>query len=197
VNRVYWQLTSAVVVVCVISAFLLGAREALTRGRRAAVTAAYEARLRGEALVGNAEGRQVTFGEPYDVGAFTVYDGSLNGKPVGSVFTVTTMRGYSGEIDFIVGVAPDQHTMTGIRVVNHTETPGLGANATQVKYGETDPWFCAQFADKTMDNLYLRKDDPKGAIDALTGATITSRAITERAREALAEYEQARAEAHS
>lgn len=190
-NRIYLQLTGAVLAVCVVSAALLGVSDSLTRDRIAALVAGYTAKLRGEALVGTEHGTEVTFGEPRMVGEFEVYDGTQNGTPVGSVFSVTTMKGYSGEIAFVIGVAPDGQTLTGIRVARHTETPGLGANAAEVRYGETDPWFCAQFANLTVEQVRLRKDDPAGALDGITGATITSRAIADRAQEALAAYQAA------
>lgn len=190
-NRVYAQLTGAVLIVCLVSATLLGASNALTKERIASVKAAYEAKLRGEALVGGEHGREVSFTGPRRVGAFDVYDGTRDGKPVGSVFTVATMQGYSGRIEFVIGVAPDGQSVTGIRVTDHAETPGLGANATEVRYGESDPWFCAQFAGLAFDHIQLQNETPVGGVVAITGATITSRAITERAREAFAAYQAA------
>ncbi len=190
-NRVYWRLTGAVLAVCLVSATLLGFTNALTKERIAELAAAHEARLRGEALVGSAQGSDVLFGDPHQVGEFTVFYGTLDGEPVGSVFTVTTPKGYSGDISFIIGVAPDGQALTGIRVSEHAETPGLGANATEVRYGDTDPWFCAQFSGLAPEQVQLRQEGPPGELDALTGATITARAIAERAREAFAAYQAA------
>ena len=190
-NRVYLQLTGAVLAICVASAGLLGVSDALTRDRIAHLVAAYEAKLRGEALVGTAHGSEVTFGDSRQVGEFTVYDGTWNGDIVGTVFTVVTPQGYSGDIAFVIGVSPDGRQLTGIRVAEHAETPGLGANAAEVRYGDTDPWFCAQFRDLGLDALALKLDSPPGEVDAITGATITSRAITERAHAAFAAYQAA------
>ncbi len=190
-NRVYLQLTGAVLTVCVVSAGLLGFTNALTKDRIAALAAAHEARLRGEALVGSAQGTAVAFGDARQVGEFTVFDGTLDGEPVGSVFTVVTPQGYSGDIAFVIGVAPDGEHLTGIRVAEHAETPGLGANASQVRYGESDPWFCVQFAELALQAVGLKLDGPPGVVDAITGATITSRAITERTYEAFVAYQEA------
>ncbi len=187
-NKVYLQLTGAVLAVCLVSASLLGFTNLLTRERIARLVAEYEARLRGGALLGTELGREVEFGPPRTVGEFAVYDGRRNNEYVGSVFTVVTHQGYSGDISFIIGVTPDGERLSGIRVAEHAETPGLGANAAEVRYGETDPWFCAQYAGLTPDRVQLRLDGPPGEIDAITGATITSRAITERAQEAFAAY---------
>lgn len=190
-NKIYVQLTGAVLTVCVVSAGMLGISNLLTRDRIAMLVAAHEARLRGSALVGSALGSEVIFGNERTVGEFAVYDGTRNNEYVGSVFTVVTHQGYSGDISFIIGVAPDGKRVTGIRVAEHAETPGLGANATEVRYGETDPWFCAQFTNRTGDQLQLRLDGAPGTLDAITGATITSRAIANRAREAFAAYQAA------
>lgn len=193
-NRTYLQLTTAVVAVCVISAGLLGASNLLTEQRIEHVRASYEARLRGQALVGNGRGDAVEFTGPHEVGPFEVYEGTLDGKPVGSVFTVTTLQGYSGKIDFVLGVSPDGQTLTGIRIVEHGETPGLGANATEIRYGDSDPWFCAQFGGLAPSEVRLQTEGPLGKVEAITGATITSRAITNRAREAFETYREALAQ---
>jgi len=85
----------------------------------------------------------------------------------GAVFTVTTM-GYGGNIHIMLGVTPDG-TITGVRVLNHSETPGLGAKIS----GDS---FCQQFESKNLSNIKwaLKKDG--GEFDQITGATISPRA---------------------
>ncbi len=81
--------------------------------------------------------------------------------------------GYAGVIEYIVSVSstiPLQ--ITGIKIVSHKETPGLGANVTKGK-------FLSQFINKTSSEVVLKKDDINGEIDAISGATITSRALTQ------------------
>ena len=81
--------------------------------------------------------------------------------------------GYAGVIEYIVSVSsaiPLQ--ITGIKIVSHKETPGLGANVTKEK-------FLSQFINKTSSEVVLKKDDINGEIDAISGATITSRALTQ------------------
>jgi electron transport complex protein RnfG len=100
-----------------------------------------------------------------------------NGAPVGSVFQ-TSIQGYSGPIKLIFGVDMEG-VVTGLRILSHTETPGLGAKIT------TDG-FLRQFSGKTADQLILKKDDPsKGALDAISAATISSRAVTKAVHKAL------------
>lgn len=73
--------------------------------------------------------------------------------------------GFGGNLDVMVGVGADG-TCTGVSIISHAETSGLGANATKED-------FRAQFVGKA--NVAVTKDG--GDIAALTGATITSRAV--------------------
>ena len=78
--------------------------------------------------------------------------------------------GFGGAVDTMVGIDSDGK-VTGISVISaSSETPGLGARSTE-------PEFQAQFADQVGTEVAVAKDG--GSIDALTGATITSRAVSE------------------
>jgi electron transport complex protein RnfG len=94
-----------------------------------------------------------------------------DGQVVGHVFQVT-QQGYGGPIVIMFGV--DQtNAITGMKILRHTETPGLGAKITSPEL------FRNQFQQKQLAQVVLKKDDPtNGAIDALTAATISSRAVT-------------------
>ena len=76
--------------------------------------------------------------------------------------------GFGGNLDIMVGVGTDG-TCTGVSIISHSETSGLGANATK-------PAFRDQFVGKS-GTVAVEKDG--GDIVALTGATITSRAVSE------------------
>lgn len=79
-------------------------------------------------------------------------------------------KGFGGALMMIVGIHADG-TVAGAKITAHAETPGLGAKAQQ------DPSWIAQFAGKQADGaLAVTKDG--GEISAITGATITSRAVT-------------------
>lgn len=78
--------------------------------------------------------------------------------------------GFGGAVDTMVGIDSDGK-VTGISVISaSSETPGLGARSTE-------PEFQAQFAGQVGTEVAVAKDG--GSIDALTGATITSRAVSE------------------
>lgn len=88
-----------------------------------------------------------------------------SGTYIGSCVLVTT-NGYGGEIEVMVGVGADGK-VTSIDILSASETAGLGAKASGDK-------FRGQFAGRS--EARLKKDG--GEIDAISGATITSRAVT-------------------
>lgn len=97
-----------------------------------------------------------------------VYKATAGGADAGYCVEVTP-NGFGGAINMIVGIAPDG-TVAGVKVTKHAETPGLGAKSQ-------DADWIAQYAGQPADgSLAVTKDG--GSINAITGATITSRAVT-------------------
>lgn len=82
---------------------------------------------------------------------------------------IATGGGYGGPINIFVGIGPD-YSIRNIEILSHTETPGLGNKITE------DP-FIKQFEGLLVEDIALSRDG--GKIDAITGATISSRAVTE------------------
>lgn len=79
--------------------------------------------------------------------------------------------GYGGDVGLMIGINTDNDKIVKARVTTHSETPGLGARA------KDDPSFVAQFENISLDtNLGLKSED--GVIDAMSGATITSKAVS-------------------
>lgn len=91
---------------------------------------------------------------------------------IGHVITVTAHDGYGGDITFTLGVAIDG-TMNGISILTISETAGLGMKAKEDA-------FTNQFADKIAQGFYVTKtgSTADNEIDAISGATITSEAVT-------------------
>ena len=102
-----------------------------------------------------------------------VFEGkNSNGDLVGWCVNATPY-GYGGALDLMVGILPDG-TISGIVVVSHSETAGLGAKAQ-------DPAFYEKFLGKAADGglAVIKSGTPKeNEIVALSGATITSKAVT-------------------
>lgn len=95
-----------------------------------------------------------------------------SGETLGYAFTVTTSEGYGGDIQFAMGVQNDG-TMNGISILSISETAGLGMKA------DTDD-FKNQFKDKNVKKFKYTKTGAASdeEIDALSGATITTNAMT-------------------
>lgn len=92
-------------------------------------------------------------------------------------------KGYGGEILMMVGVGEDGK-IGGIKILSHTETPGLGAKAPE-------PAFSKQYENKSIDKpLKVVKGSASGddQISAITGATITSNAVTDGVNKAVEFY---------
>jgi electron transport complex protein RnfG len=97
----------------------------------------------------------------------------LKGTEVNGYAIKVAPKGYDGPIEIMVGISTDGK-VTGINILSNTETPGLGANAP-------NPEFSGQFSDKpTEDKIIVVKIAPskENQIQAITGATITSNAVT-------------------
>ena len=105
-----------------------------------------------------------------------------NGTEVGCVVTVTAKDGYAGDIKFTVGIASDG-TVTGISMLSIGETAGLGMRAK-------DADFTGKFVNKNVDAFKVTKTDAvnDNEIDALSGSTITSKAVVNGVNSALTVY---------
>ena len=110
------------------------------------------------------------------------YYNALNdsGDVVGYV-TLAYGKGYSSTIETIAGYDTN-FSVSGLKITFQQETPGLGTKSVEVKKGESEPWFLRQFKEKDALNVAVKQD--RGEIDAITGATITSRAISVSVRDA-------------
>jgi electron transport complex protein RnfG len=95
--------------------------------------------------------------------------GVFDGQPQAVAFE-TTGKGFGGDIGVMVGVNVEQNQLVGLGVTTHSETPGIGALA------KTDPSFAAQFRGMPIEDQYKVKTEG-GQVDALSGATITSRGV--------------------
>ena len=99
--------------------------------------------------------------------AFIGYADDAKTQIVGYAVPGLTAKGYGGNIRLMVGLKPDR-TVISYQVLAAAETPGLGSNLTT-------PVFIARFKDQPAASVKVTKDG--GKIEALTSATITSRAV--------------------
>ncbi len=118
----------------------------------------------------------VTIGTVFDAKAG---DGSL----LGYVTESTSANGYGGDIVLYVGIRLDG-TVNGVKILEMSETPGLGQEAPNV--------LTPQFAGKKVDSFTYTKTGAKAdnEVDAITSATVTTKAVTEAVNGALAAAEE-------
>ena len=95
-----------------------------------------------------------------------VFDGKAD-----SVAFESSGKGFGGDLGIMVGVNTSDDRILGVGVTTHSETPGVGAKA------KTDPVFVAQFKNQSLTGTFQVKSDG-GQVDALSGATVTSRGVS-------------------
>ncbi|EMR12779.1 electron transport complex protein RnfG [Methylophaga lonarensis MPL] len=121
--------------------------------------------------------------------ATTVYRARLDETPVAAVLNVVAPNGYSGSIHMLVGIYYDG-TVSGVRVIAHKETPGLGDKIDERR----DDWIL-QFSGLSLENppavrWKVKRDG--GSFDQFTGATITPRAVVGAVQQALIYFQEHR-----
>jgi len=100
-----------------------------------------------------------------------VFEGLVDGSVVGYVVSLSP-PGYTTNIDMMVGISAADEIITGMRIVQHAETPGLGALATR-------PAFYQLFDNRPLIPMGVVRSSPgQHDIQAITASTITTRAIT-------------------
>lgn len=184
--RDYIRLAGVLFLVCAVMAASLGYTNAITYDRiqEQIVRANDEAR---KEVLPDADAFEIlddnTFSEIKSNGRYyfitEIYTAKAGGNVVGYAVKVVP-KGYGGAIDVVVGIGTDG-IIQGIKVGNNTETPGLGKNSAT-------PKFQNQFKGKTWDNAInvIKSGTPKdNEIAALSGATVTSKAVTEGVNQAL------------
>ncbi len=115
-----------------------------------------------------------------------VYRALMDGQPVAAVFTSIAPNGYNGKIQLLVGINYDG-SISGVRVISHKETPGLGDKIELTKSN----WILS-FNDRSLTNpgksqWKVKKDG--GIFDQFTGATITPRAVVAAVKRALTYFD--------
>ena len=99
----------------------------------------------------------------------SIVSGIYKGSDIGYVVNVNP-NGYGGTISLVVGV-DNECKVTGVEVISQSETAGLGSNCTKDD-------FKAQFVGKTENIEVVKNNASENQIDAISSATITSKAVT-------------------
>lgn len=164
----------SLLIICLVSSALLGGVNMLTAERIEQLSAQAVIEAQNELLPADSYEENEINGTAY----VTALD--AGGNVLGYIFT-TSSNGYGGAIKLMTGVALDG-TVTGISLLEINETPGLGMKAKNDS-------FLNQFVGAT-GNLTVTKDasDADNTVQAITSATITTKAVTTAVNKALAIY---------
>lgn len=106
-----------------------------------------------------------------EIEGITFYQAQQDGETVGYAVKTFTNEGYSGRFDLMVGFLPDG-TINDVVVLQQKETPGLGSNMVLPKF--SDQFLNLNIRSLKDSKLAVKKDG--GTIDAISAATISSRA---------------------
>lgn len=119
-------------------------------------------------------------GNPVEV---VVFPAKKDGQTEAIAYSAAA-KGYHDLIEVMIGVGPDG-TLTGISIMTHTETPGLGARIVE-------PEFTDQFAGLDLDTTKLASEG--GEVDALSGATFSTVGVITAVSAALEQFPQIKKE---
>ena len=167
------RLTLTLLAICAVVAAVLAGVNSITAPKIAELTAQKTIEAIAAVLPDAETAKEVDFADDTGI-VSTVYESDS-----GYAITVKP-SGFDGEIEMMVGV-DKEGTVLGISIINQSETAGLGAvSAANNSKGEA---FRSQYTGMSGE-LAVTKDG--GAVEAITGATITSRAVTAGVNAALA-----------
>lgn len=158
-------------VICVIVTALLGTTNELTKDIIAETNAANAAKTR---MIVLPDAKDFEEADGYFIG-------KNGGEDVGYVFT-TESGGYGGKVKVMTGIGSDG-MIKGVAIISHSETPGLGANCTKDSFKDMYKQPAKQLT------VVKNKAAAEGEIEAMTGATITTNAVTNAVNEAVSQYE--------
>lgn len=207
-----WKLVLVLTLVCAAAAAALAGVHELTR--KPIEQARYRFKLASVIQVlpdcDNDPGKDTVEVDVSGVGKTTVYRCRKEGEIIAVAYSIDTDKNknppYSGRIEVLVGitsngriVASKSEGKIGVSILQHTETPGLGAQITGDEFLSTfsDDSFLGRNLTKdgktcgengSCKNWAVRKDDPDGFVDVISGATVSTRAVTETVQRALAVF---------
>ncbi len=175
------EMIKMVIVLTALSSFSGGLLAAIHNGTKDKIEYQQLKFVKGPAI------REILKGSSNDplVDRFKIMDGEIErsffvGIIDGKANTVayeSSGKGFGGEIGIMVGVNINDDKIVGVSVTTHSETPGVGSKA------KSEPGFSNQFKALSIEGPFKVKVDG-GQIDAITGATLTSRGVTSAATDA-------------
>ena len=179
------EMIKMVVVLTVLSAFSGGLLASIRNGTKEQIEIQQLAFVKGPAIKIILEGASndpiVDRFKMEDAGIErSFFVGKFDGEPKTVVYE-SFGKGYGGDVGLMVGVDITEDKIINVGVTTHSETPGLGDRA------KTETFLTDQFKDLLVEGKFAVKPDG-GQVDAIAGATITSRAVCSAVSDAVQIY---------
>jgi electron transport complex protein RnfG len=179
---------AAICTMLVAATFQLTA-ERIAANEQAWLERSLEPALSGIFFEGSVTESKLEIAPPHDLpgnDTAIIYRVFAEGAPVAALFAVTARDGYAGPIRVLVGVGTDG-SVTGVRIVAHRETPGLGDRIDQSRSDWVYQFDGRALGDPVEARWLLEVDG--GEFDQLTGASVTPRAVIKAIRDTLIYFE--------
>ncbi len=181
----FFNMVSTLFTICLVSSAALGVANALTKDPIA--KAALAKRVSAiEQVLPEFDNKPLDESSAISVDGeiVTIYPAKKQGRLVGVAVETFTSKGFNGQIKLMVGLLPNG-TIHKIVVVQANETPGLGDKIAAEKSN-----FSKQFSGKDPATFMLKVKKDGGSVDAITAATISSRAFCDAVSRAYDIYQQ-------
>ncbi len=170
----FFNMVFSLVVITLLASTALGYVYEITKGPIAAAMMAKKIKAIGE-VVPQYDNNPVTdmykLPTPDGKDSLEVYPAKEGDKPVAFAVRTFSPKGYGGNVWIMVGFLPDG-TINNVAILEHKETPGLGSKMST-------PGFKDQFMGKNPKTFKLKVKKDGGDVDAISGATISSRAFSQ------------------
>jgi len=161
-----FHLLIVIAVIAAICAILIAFVYNLTKNK--VINIKKEAEIKNVKLIMTETCKDVEINETVSQNYYICKD--INNNIVSYAFTIATNSGYNGYIKILFAVDLN-NTLTGYKILEMTETPGLGDKADHDSFKK-------QFLGKNTDNFNFNVKKEGGDVDAITAATITSKAVS-------------------
>ena len=127
-------------------------------------------------------------GEPVTIGTLSVYEAQdSGGKRVGWILPASGL-GFADRIELLIGLAADGQEIVGLYVLDQKETPGLGNKIEAQRWREQ---FAGKWATGAIEVVKVKPAPQANAIQAVTGATVSSKAVADTVNTAVVAFRKA------
>ena len=177
--------TIGAVCAALVATTYLMTRDRIAANEQAWLEKSLKPALAGLFFEGSVSGSMLVIRAPHDLPGpddVVIYRLFAEEKPVAALIAVSARDGYAGPIRVLVGIEYDG-TVTGIRILEHRETPGLGDRIVSTRSDWVFQFDGHSLGNPDVTGWALKRD--AGQFDQLTGASVTPRAVISVVKETL------------